>query len=140
MAQHVFHGTLKDLGLNQSLIDGLLEMLIVRPSGEIHIVAGIDGGSSLVKRIFETGELVNSGIVAHHHAVEAEIAAQDVGQYLAVRHAVHGVAIGIEHGVIAWHEHLAASQADHRLVGQQYLLHQRLLVGITTTTVTEVVL
>ena len=55
MAQHVLHGTLKDLGLYQSLIDGLLEMLIVRPNGEIHIVAGIDGGSSLVKRIFETG-------------------------------------------------------------------------------------
>ena len=140
MAQHVFHGTFKDLGLNQSLIDGLLEMLIVRPSGEIHIVASIDGGSSLVKRIFETGQLVNSGIVAHHHAVETEIAAQDVGQYLAVGYAVHGVAIGIEHGVITWHEHLAASQADHRLVRQQYLLHQRLLVGITTTTVTEVVL
>ena len=117
MAQHVFHGTLKDLGLNQSLIDGLLEMLIVRPSGEIHIVASIDGGCSLVKRIFETGQLVNSGIVAHHHAVEAEIAAQDVGQYLAVGYAVHGVTIGIEHGVITWHEHLAASQADHRLVG-----------------------
>ena len=42
--------------------------------------------------------------------------------------------------MITWHQHLTTSQADHRLVGQQYLLHQHLLVGITTTTITEVVL
>ena len=42
-------------------------------------------------------------------------------------------------GMIARHDALAASRTDHRLVGQQDLFHEFLLVGIATTTIAKVV-
>ena len=54
---------------------------------------------------------------------------------LTVGHALRSV-----NGMIARHHTLTACLTDHRLVGQQDLLHQFLLVGITTATIAEVVL
>ena len=42
--------------------------------------------------------------------------------------------------MVAGHHALAACQTDHRLVGQQDLFHQHLLVSIATAAVAEIVL
>ena len=42
--------------------------------------------------------------------------------------------------MVAGHHHLAASQADHRLVGEEDFFHQLLLLGIATAAVAEVML
>ena len=106
-------------------------MLIVGTEGEVDVVATVDGCGSLFNGALQVGKLVDSGIVAHHHAVEAYIVAQDVLQNLAVGNALRAV-----NGVITRHHHLATSQSDHRLVGHQDFLHEFLLLCITATTIT----
>ena len=109
-------------------------MLIVGAIGEIDIVTAIDGRCRFLCWGFESGYLIDSRIVTHHHAVEAEIAPQDVGEYLVIGHTVCTV-----HSMIAGHEGFAARQTYHRLVRQEYLFHQFFLVGIASTAVTKVV-
>ena len=135
VAQHVLHGTFKGLGFHQSLVDSLLQMLIVGSKGEIDVIAAIDSGSSLLHGCLQVRQLVDGGIVAHNHAVEPKIATEDLVENLTVGHALRSV-----NGMIARHHTLTACLTDHRLVGQQDLLHQFLLVGITTATIAEVVL
>ena len=134
LAQHVLDGTLQHFGLHQSLVDGLLQVLVVGTEGEIDIVAAIDGCCCLVNDVLQIGNLVDGGVVAHHHTVETDIAAQDVHQDLAVGHTPRVV-----HVVIARHDDLAARQSDHGLVRQQNLLHQLFLVSITAAAIAEVV-
>ena len=102
---------------------------------EVDIAASIDGCSRLLYRTLQIGYLVDGGIIAHHHSVEAEIVAQNVLQNLTIGHAVRSM-----YGMIARHQGITASQTNHRLVREQNLLHQFLLVGITTSTIAEVML
>ena len=103
---------------------------------EVHVVTSIDGCCGLLHGTFQTRNLVDGSIVADHHAVEAEVVAQDILKYEAVGHTSDGAVL---HGMIAWHHGFAASQADHRFVGQQNLLHQLLLAGIATTAIAQIV-
>ena len=112
-----------------------MKVLVVGSVGEVDVIASIDGSSSLLYRSLDIGNLIDGRIVAHHHTVEAYIAAEDVLKDLAVGYAADAVNI-----VIARHHGHTARQTDHRLVGQQDLFHQLFLLGITTTTVAEVVL
>ena len=134
MAKDVLNSTLEHLGLYQSLVDGLLQVFVVGTEGEVHVVAAIDGSSGFCDLVLQIWQLVDGSIVAHHHTVEAYVIAKDILQDLAVGHAPDAM-----HIMITWHDALAASQTDHRLVGQQDLFHQFLLVGIATTAVAEVV-
>ena len=84
--------------------------------------------------IRDIGNLVDGGIVAHHHTVEAHIATKDVLKDLTVGHTPDAVDI-----MIARHHGHTTRESDHRFVGQQDLFHQLLLLGITTTAVAEVV-
>ena len=79
--------------------------------------------------------MVDGRIIAHHHSVKAYIVAQDILQNLTIGHAIRTM-----NGMIARHDALAACQSDHSLVGQQYLFHQFLFFGITTTAIAEIVL
>ena len=135
MAKHILHSPLQRLWLDQSLVDGLLQVLIVGAVGEVHIIATIDGGRSLMHHIHLIRQLVNGRIVAHHHAVESHIASQDILEDLAVGHALDAM-----HRMVARHHHIAPRQPYHCLVGQQYLLHHLLLIGITATAIAEIVL
>ena len=121
-------------------------MLVVGTEGEVDIVTGIDGLSSLQHRLSLSSplffllfyrQLVNGRIVAHHHAIEAQIVAQDVLQNGTIGYAGHCFAC---HGMIARHDGPAARQTYHGLVGHQDLLHQFLLISIAATTVAQVVL
>ena len=134
MAEDVFDSTLEHLGLYQSLVDGLLQVFVVGTEGEVHVVAAIDGSSGFCDLVLQIWQLVDGGVVTHHHTVEAYVVAKDVLQDLAVSDTPDAM-----HIMITWHDTLAASQTDHRLVGQEDLFHQFLLVGITTTAVAEVV-
>ena len=109
-------------------------MLVVSTIREVYIITGIDGRRRFLCRGIESRYLVDGCIVAHHHAVEAEIAAQYVGEYLVIGHAV-----GTMDSMIAGHEGFAACQAYHRLMRQEYLFHQLFLLGVASTTVTKVV-
>ena len=117
------------------MVDGLLQVLIVRTEGEVDVVAAIDGSGSLLNGTLEVGELVDGGVVAHHHAIEANVVAQDVLQDLAV-----GDTLRAMYGMIARHHHLATRQSDHRLVGHEDFLHELLFVGIATAAIAQVVL
>ena len=44
------------------------------------------------------------------------------------------------YGMIARHDALAARDTYHRLVGQQYFLHQFFFVGIATSAIAQIVL
>ncbi len=103
--------------------------------GEVDIVSGVDCRSSLLGTGFKTGNLVDSRVVAHHHAVKSEVVAQNVLKDLAVGHAV-----GAFIGMVTRHQRLAAFKSYHSFVGQENLLHQLLLIGITASAVAEVVL
>ena len=116
------------------MVDGLLQVLIVRTEGEVDIVAAVDGCGSLLNGTLEVGELVDGGVVAHHHAIEAYIVAQDVLQDFAVGNTLRAM-----YGMIARHHHLATRQADHCLVGHEDFLHELLFAGIATTAVAQVV-
>ena len=130
MTEHILHSTLQRFWLYETLVDGFLQVLIVGTEGEVDIIAAIDGCGSFLDRCLQTGYLVDGSIVAHYHTVEAHVASQDVLQNLTVGHALRAV-----HLVIAWHHGFAARQANHRLVGQEYLFHHLFLVGITATAV-----
>ena len=110
-------------------------MLVVGTIGKVDIVTGIDGSRRFLCRGIESGYLIDGSIVAHHHAVEAEIAPQNVGEYLVIGHAVSTM-----DSMIAGHEGFAVCQAYHRLMRQEYLFHQLFLLGIASTAITEVVL
>ena len=148
LTEHVLHGTLQHLGLHQSLVDGLLQILVVGTVWEVHIITPIDCHCRLLhnssgSRLFTVHfslftfqrQLVYGSIVAHHYPVETHIIAQNILQYPTVRYTLR-----IMNGMIARHHHLAARQSDHRLVGQQYLFHQHLLFGITAAAIAQVVL
>ena len=143
MSEHALHGTLKGLLADQTQVDGLLQVGIVRPVREVHVVAAVNGRSSLehhrVDSLLSTAllslftlhrQLVNGRVVTHHHAVETQIAAQNVLQNLCIGSTLHAM-----HLMVAGHDHTAALQTDHRLMGQQYLLHQLLLAGITAAAI-----
>ena len=135
LAEHVFHCPFQRLGLHQTLVDGFLQVLVVHATGEVDVVAAVDGCRGFLRHIVDAGQLVDGGVVAHHHAVEAEVATQNVVEYLAVGHAV-----GAVNGMVAGHQRLAACQAYHRLMGQQDFLHQFLLFGVTAAAIAQVVL
>ena len=103
--------------------------------GEVNVVATIDGSSSLFNRSLQIGYLVDGRIVAHHHTVETHITTKDILKNLAV-----GNASDAMHIMIARHHCHTTRQADHRLVGQQDLLHQLLLFCITAAAIAKVVL
>ena len=135
LTKHILHGTLQRLRLYQSLIDGFLEMLIVGAERKVYVVAAIDGCRRLLHDILQVGQLVDGGIVAHHHAVKTDIIPQDILKDLTVSHALRTM-----HSMIARHDALAACQSDHCLVGQQDFFHHFLFFGIATTAIAEVVL
>ena len=138
-AQHILYGAFQRLRLHQSQVDGLLQVLVVGTEGEVDVVAAIDGRSRFHYSPFFTipfslfpfqRKLVDGGVIAHHHTVEAYIVAKDVLQDFAVGHTLRTM-----NGMIAGHDALAARETDHRLMGQQYFLHQLFLVGIAATAV-----
>ena len=71
MAQHILHGTLQRLIQHQTFVEGILQILIIGTMWEIHVIAGIDGSSSLFHRCLPIRQLIDGGVVAHHHTVEA---------------------------------------------------------------------
>ena len=134
-AQHVLHGSLEYLRLYQTLVYGFLKELVVGTKGEVYIVAVVDGGSGLLDGIIDIGNLVDGGIVAYHHTVEAHIATKDILEDLTVGHTTDAMNI-----MVARHHSHTTRQTDHRLVGQQDLFHHLLLLCVATTAVAQVVL
>ena len=102
---------------------------------KIDIVASVDGGSRFLHFVVESRQLVDGGVVAHDHTVEAQVATKDVGENLAVGHAV-----GAVDSMVAWHDGFASRQTNHGFVWQQNLLHQFLLVGISSSAIAQIVL
>ena len=110
-------------------------MLVVGTSGEVHIIAGIDCCRRLVDGVCQLRNLTDGTIVAHHHAIEAKIALQDVLQDFGVRHTVCAM-----HRMISWHDDMATRQANDCLMRHENLLHQLFLVGIATAAIAEIML
>ena len=135
VAQNGLHGTLKSRWFNKSAVDCLLQILIVGAVRKIGIATAVDSRCRLVHGIRLVGNLVDGGVIAHHHSVESEIIAQNIDKYLAVSHTV-----GPVNSVVARHHHSASGKANHRLVRQQNLLHQLFLIGIATAAVAQIVL
>ena len=78
MPQDVLYSTLECLRGNKSLIDSFLQILIIRSGREIHIISCIDSRSSLLHRGFKSRNLIDRGIVAHNHSVEAYIITENI--------------------------------------------------------------
>ena len=80
VAQDVLDGTFKSLGLDQSLVDGILQILVIGTCREVNIATTIDSSSSLLNGsgLFTFNfsfftcqrQLVDGRIVADHHTVE----------------------------------------------------------------------
>ena len=134
MAQHILNGSLEDRWLYQSLIDGLLQILIVGTIGEVYIITAINGCSGLFYGCLQTWNLINGCIVTHHHPIETQIASQDIVQDFIVGHTFRSM-----HFMIARHHDFTARLTDHHLVGQQNLFHHLLLLRLTATAIAEVV-
>ena len=135
VTEHILYGTFQDLWLHKSLVDGLLQVLIVCTEGEIDIITAINGSSRFLYHIIKVRQLVDGCIVAHHHTIEADIVTQDILENFTV-----GYTFCTMYGMIARHHTSAASQTNHRLMGEQYLFHHFLLFCITTATIAEIVL
>ena len=135
MFEHVLHRALKSLWLYKSLLHSLRQKGIVGTMREIHVVAGIDSGSSTVHIILHVRNLVDSGIVAYNNAVKAYIATKDLGKNLRISHAVYAM-----HGVIAGHHHTVFRKAYHGFVRQKDFFHHLFLFCLTTSAIAEVVL
>ena len=103
--------------------------------GKVNIVACLDGSCGLLYRRLQAGNLVDGGIVAHHHSVKAQVTTQDVSQNPVVGHTV-----GIPHGMVARHESLTILQPYHCLVRQYYLFHEFFFLSVAASTISEVVL
>ena len=82
MPQNVLYCTLECLRGNKSLIDSFLQVPVIRSCREIHIISGIDSCSSLLHRGFKSRNLIDRGIVAHNHSVEAYIITKNILEYV----------------------------------------------------------
>ena len=102
---------------------------------KVDVVAVVDGSSCLLYGGLKSRNLVDGGIVAHHHTVEANIATKDILKDLAVGHTPGAMDV-----VITGHYGHTTRETDHRLMGEQDLFHQFLLLGIAATAVTQIVL
>ena len=102
---------------------------------EVHVVAGIDGGSSFLDFVVEPWNLVYGCIVADHHSVEPHIVTQNVLEYFGI-----GNAVGAVDCMVAGHERLAPGQTDHGLMRKQDFLHQLFLIGIATASIAKIML
>ena len=51
LPEHILYSPFQHFGLYQSLIDSLLQMLIIGTVGEVHIVAAVDGCCRLLDNI-----------------------------------------------------------------------------------------
>ena len=132
IGEDALHGFLEILFGDESFLDGVGQMGIGGAFGEIDVVAGIHGGGSSRHMALESGNLLDGGVVAHHHTIEMEIGAEDAVDNLFVTDA-----IGAVDGVIASHDDLAAAFADHGLVGKEDFFHEFFLFGVTATAIAE---
>ena len=122
------------------MVNSLLQILIVGSHREIDVVTGIDSCGSFLDRTVKAWQLVDGGIVADNHTIEAQITAQDILQYLTVSHTVDTLSRAVGHRMITGHHGTAASQTDHRLVGQEDFFHQLFLLRLTTTAIAQIML
>ena len=132
IGKYTFHGFLEICLADQSLIDGFLQVRIRCSLREIHVVTCIYSCCCPLHITVESRYLFDGGIVAHHHAVKAEVSTENAIDNLFVANAV-----GAMDGMITRHHHLAATFADHRLVGQENLFHEFLLFSIASASIAQ---
>ena len=135
MFEYVLHRAFKSLWLYKTFLHSLRQKGVAGTMREIHVVAGIDSGSSTVHIILHVRNLVDSGIVAYNNAVKAYIATKNIGKDFRISHAVYAM-----HGVIAWHHHTVFCKAYHGFVRQEDFFHHLFLFCLTTSAIAEVVL
>ena len=132
IGKYTFHGFLEICLADQSLIDGFLQVRIRCSLREIHVVTCIYSCCCPLHITVESRYLFDGGIVAHHHAVKAEVSTENAIDNLFVANAV-----GAMDGMITRHHHLAATFADHRLVGQENLFHKFFLFSVASATIAQ---